>query len=177
SDVCSSDLVEWSVRPSQIAAMLRRPAIAVLPLVPLDDAPRVRALAGALTQDLAALFSRWCWFPVISCAATLRAWTPEATSPALGQTLGADLLVHGALRVSPSGWRLVVRIDSAATGHCIWTERHDFAADALLAVQDAVCEAIVAAAYPVLIAHTQAAPRRTGEPHDLAAWELAHEGM
>jgi tetratricopeptide (TPR) repeat protein len=70
-----------------------------------------------------------------------------------------------------------VRIDAVATGHCLWTERYDFPDAELFAVQDAVCEAVVAAAYPMLVAYTQAGLRRVRRPHELQTWELAHEGM
>jgi adenylate cyclase len=164
----------WNVRSKRLTALLQRPAIAVLPLVALDEHPRSRAVAGALAQDLSSLFARWCWFPVI----TLAGARPAGLSLAeLGQRLGVTFLVDGTLHRSSSSWRLSVRIDAVATGHCLWTERYDFPDAELFAVQDAVCEAIVAASYPMLIASTQARPRRVPHPHDLQAWELAHEGM
>ncbi len=164
----------WSVRPKRLTALLQRPAIAVLPLIALDEHPRSRAVAGALAQDLSSLFARWCWFPVI----TLAGARPAGLSLAeLGQRLGVTFLVDGTLHRSSSSWRLSVRIDAVATGHCLWTEHYDFPDAELFAVQDAVCEAIVAASYPMLIASTQARPRRVPHPNDLQAWELAHEGM
>ena len=91
---------------------------------------------------------------------------------------GATFVVDGNLRrSSPSSWRLSVRIDSATTGHCLWTERYEFPGDEMFAVQDTVCETVVAAAYPMLVAYTQAGLRRVPHPHELQTWELAHEGM
>lgn len=169
--------IAWSARPTCSATLIRRPTIAVLPFDPLDDDPRVRALTGALRHELSTLFARWSWFPLIAHSAAIRARSFERAAPELGLQLGASYLVGGALRVSPAAWRLDVHIDSAATGHRLWTERHEFADDRLFADQDAVCEAIVAAAYAVLIAHTRAGLRHVQRPCDLQAWELAHEGM
>lgn len=169
--------VGWSARPARTTALLRRPAITVLPLVALDDDPRARVVAAAIGQDLSALFARWCWFPVIAHAEAARPRSTDLGLAALGQRLGASFLVDGTLRRASSSWRLSVRIDSAATGHCMWSERYEFSDEELFAVQDTVCEAIVAAAYPMLIACTQAGLRRVHHPHDLQAWELAHEGM
>ncbi len=169
---------DWSAGPTHITALLRRPAIVVLPLLAIDAEPRARAVACAIGHDLANLFARWCWFPVINPAETIRARSPDLEPAALGQRLGAAFVVDGNLRrSSPSAWRLSVRIDSAATGHCLWTERYEFPADELFAVQDAVCERVVAAAYPMLVAHAQASLRPAPRPHELQTWELAHEGM
>jgi tetratricopeptide (TPR) repeat protein len=59
----------------------------------------------------------------------------------------------------------------------LWTERYEFAHEELFAVQDAVCEAIVAAAYPVLVAHTQTRLQQRPPTCDIGSWDLAHEGM
>ena len=169
--------VTWSAAPTRVTTMLGRPAIAVLPLVALDGDQRTRAVGGAIGNDLSDLFARWCWFPVIAHAGAISARTPDLSILELGERLGASFLVNGALRRSSSSWRLSIRIDSAATGHCMWNDHYDFPDDELFAVQDSICEAIVTASYPMLIAYSQARLRRVPNPHDLQAWELAHEGM
>ena len=169
---------DWSAGTTHIVALLRRPAIVVLPLLAVDADPRTRAVASAIGHDLSDLFARWCWFPVITPAETIRDRFADLDPAALGQRLGAAFVVDGNLRrSSSSSWRLSVRIDAAATGHCLWTERYEFPADELFAVQDAVCERVVAAAYPMLVAHAQASLRPAPRPHELQSWELAHEGM
>lgn len=168
--------IAWSARPAGIAALLGRPSLAVLPLVALDADPRAAAVACSIGQDLANLFARWCWFPVITHAGTGRRRPGEANLSELGERLGASFIVDGTLSRS-SSWRLTVRIDAAATGRCLWTERYNFPDEQLFAVQDAICESIVATAYPMLIAHAEANLRRVPHPRDLQAWELAHEGM
>lgn len=169
---------DWSAGPTHLTALLRRPAIVVLPLLALDADPRVHAVACAIGHDISNLLARWCWFPVITPAGTIRARSADLDPAALGQRLGATFVVDGNLRrSSPSSWRLSVRIDSATTGHCLWTERYEFPGDEMFAVQDTVCETVVAAAYPMLVAYTQAGLRRVPHPHELQTWELAHEGM
>lgn len=169
---------DWSAGPAHISGLLRRPAIVVLPLLAIDVDPRARAVACAIGHDLSNLFARWCWFPVITPVETIRDRFPDLDPAALGQRLGAAFVVDGNLRrSSPSSWRLSVRIDSAVHGRCLWTERYEFPADELFAVQDAVCEAVVSAAYPMLVAYTQAGLRRVTHPRELQTWELAHEGM
>lgn len=168
--------VASTARVGRSPASQRRPAIAVLPFVAADEEARGRAVAEALSHDLSALFARWCWFPVIPQAGVSRLRSAEHNLGELGQRLGASFLVAGSLR-RESAWRLSVRVDSAASGHCMWNERYDFPDDQLFAVQDAVSAAIVAATYPMLVAHVQAGLRRDLDPQGAPAWELAHEGM
>ncbi|MBZ5710415.1 LuxR C-terminal-related transcriptional regulator [Nannocystis pusilla] len=170
--------VAWEASPTQVAVVMKRPAIAVLSILALDEEPRTRAVAAALTEDLASLFSRWCWFPVISTSSSACARGLGKTTCEVGQQLGARFLVDGGLRIAGGTWRLSLHIDDVETGHRIWTDRRDYPAEALFDAQDAVCEAAVAAAYPVLVARVQAvlAPR-SRPPVEFAAWELAHEGM
>ncbi len=167
----------WSSGPAHITTLLRRPAIVVLPPIALDPDARARAVAGAIGHDLTCLFARWCWFPVITPPAAVRERSAELGPAELGRRLGATFVVDGALSRIPAAWRLSVRIDSAASGYCLWTERYEFPDDEMFAVQDAICETVVAAAYPTLVVYTQAGLRCIPRPQGFQAWELAHEGM
>lgn len=169
--------VAWAARPEKIAVVLERPAIAVLPTEAFDDEPTTRAAAWGLSYDLAALFARWCWFPVIAPAAAMVAPVLGETTQGLGQRLGASFLVTSALRTAVGPWRLTVRIVEANSGRWIWTDHYEFTPAALFTVQDRVCATIVANAYPVIVAHTEVALRGRLGAVDLAAWELAHAGM
>jgi len=162
--------------------LLARPGIAVLPLVALDDAPRPRAIARALGNELASLFACSCWFPVIAQVSTDNARALGATSEEIGRALGARFLVDGTLRATTSaggaaGWRLTVRVDDTERRECLWSERYDFADDQVFDVEDTLGAVIVATAYPVLVARVQLGLRRTPRAQSIAAWELAHRGM
>ncbi len=169
--------VAWAARPEELAVILDRPAIAVLPTEAFDDEPVTRAAAWGLTHDLAALFARWCWFPVIAPAAVVSAPAPGETAQSVGRRLGASFLVAAALRTATGPWRLTVRIVEASSGRWIWTDQYEFTPAELFAVQERVCASIVASAYPVLVAHTEVALRGRRGAADLNAWELAHHGM
>lgn len=165
----------WCARAPHAEAVLARPALAVHPVVALDDDPGLRTTAAGISADLAGLFARWCWFPVV--------WDPSppvapgATEPAPA----ADVRFRfaGSLRRHRAGLRLTVSVDDGADGPRLWTERYDLAATELFEVEDLMCGAIVAAAYPVLIAHTLADASRfpSAVPAELAAWELTHQAM
>jgi len=169
--------VAWVARPEKIAVVLDRPAIAVLPIEAFDDEPVTRAAAWGLTHDLAALFARWCWFPVIAPAAVGGAPAPGETAQSVGRRLGASFLVAAALRTATGPWRLTVRIVEADSGRWIWTDRYEFTPAELFTVQDTVCSTLVANAYPLLVAHTEVALRGRRGAAGLAAWEMAHHGM
>jgi TolB-like protein len=166
--------VAWEARPSRVAVVLRRPAIAVMPLRSDDADPRAHGLARGLTEDLASLFARWCWFPVISTLSSVHARTLGTSVEQIGVALGARFLVDGDVRPTSAGVRVSLHIDDAESGTQIWADRRELPWTMLHAHQDALCADAVGAAYPMLIARVTARPTVGVEA---SAWELAHEGM
>lgn len=169
--------VAWEAGAGRVAEVLERPAIVVLPVLALDGSERATAIAAGITRDLTTLFSRWCCFPVIAHASARDARALGDTSQEIGRRLGARFLVDGALRSSPSSFRVTVSVIDAESGYAVWTDGHDFSRDGLFEAQDAVCQAIVAAAYPRLVAtvHGTLAARR--HPRDMDAWAVAHAAL
>jgi TolB-like protein/Flp pilus assembly protein TadD len=163
--------------PSRVSAVLARPAIAVLPFAAAGRAEGAPGTASAITHDLTTLFARWCWFPVIAGTSAARVRAAGGSPRELGRTLGARFLVDGTLRVAPSSWRLHVRLDDVEVGRCLWAERYDFPRGEVFDVQDAVCEAIVATAYEVLIKGLTGRVVAPRHPDGVDAWALAHDGM
>lgn len=169
--------VNFEAQPEQVARVMHRPAIAVLPLLPLDDAPRTRSLAAGITEDLASLFARWCWFPVISTLASTHARSLGRSPGEIAAALDARFLVDGSVRSREQGIRISVRIDDAETGSAVWADQRDVAWDALLEQEDALCHAAVAAAYPLLVSRVMTGFPRQATRVALVDWELAHDGM
>lgn len=173
----ASAYATWQADPARVADLLARPAIAVLPLVTEAGDGAAAAAAPGLTRDLVTLFSRWCWFPVIASIATRDA-RALGSSQEIGRRLGAHFLVDGMLRARGATWRLTVDIVETGRGECLYAESRDFAAGGLFEAQDAVCQAVVAAAYPRLIRSLPAGPGRgAAPPAGLEAWQLAHAGL
>lgn len=166
----------WKSQPAQVARVMARPAIAVLPFEAADETRRAQTLAAGLTHDISALFARYCWFPVIAPSSTA-ALRPEERDVAGARRLGARYVVGATLRNVGAGMRLSARVEDAETGYCLWTERLDFEPRELFDVEDAVCQAVVAHAYPVLVAHARATHMQARRCEELDAWWLAHEGM
>jgi TolB-like protein len=169
--------LEWSATTEQLDRLLKRPAIAVLPLVALDADPRAATIAAGITHDLTALFSRWCWFPVITGASARDSRALAGDLRAVGERLGARFLVDAKLRSAGAVWRITACVVDASDGHCLWADSYDFPRDALFEVQDEVCQRMVAAAYPTLIASVHAGLAHDSPPATLQAWELAHRAF
>lgn len=168
----------WSAceaRPDVVERVLARPAIAVFPFRTEGTDPDLATIAAGFTTDLTALFARWSWFPVLTLPPGGVA--PAPSTVALGASLGACFMVFGELRRVARSYRLQVSIDDAETGHRLWTERVEFTKRSLFGVQDELCATLVATAYPVLIAQTTAWVGRERGSGNLAAWQLAHEGL
>jgi len=159
----------------EIATFLANPAIAVLPTTTGEGA-ELASLATAITQELCAMLSRWCWFPVIARSSTLQARDLGLNARELGAALDARFLVDPSLRATPRGWRLSVEVVDTLDGCTLWSERFDFFGAPFDAL-DALVAEVVACAYPVMAAHMAATSDRTPHPADPTAWQLAHRAV
>ena len=168
--------VSVAARLGQVERVLARPAIAVLPLELADDSARARVVASGIAHELHALFARWTWFPVIALVSTEAARAQGGTVQEAGRRIGARFVVDGALHVDGESFRMLARLTDVESGSTLWTERFEFPRDALFEARDEICAAIVSTGYQVMLAKVLRPPREE-LPDDLAAWELAHEGM
>jgi adenylate cyclase len=167
--------VAWESRPNQVAEVLSRPAIAVLPFESSSTDPRSQTVALGLFHDFAHMFARWCWFPVIATMSSKHGRSLGRTSQEIGAALNARFLVDGALRPRGSGWRLSVQLVDATTGFQLWSDQRDYSSEEPFGNESEVCHAIVAAAYSALTTATLFAQDLPGAEH--RAWELAYQGM
>ena len=173
----AAEYFSWEAQPSQVAAVLARSAIAVLPLVALASDASTTFLAAALSEDLASHFARFCWFPVTATTSSANGRTLGTTIAGIGRALGARFLVDGTLRPSGRGrLRLSLHVDDVETGCRTWSSTQDTTRAEVLSAQSELCEDVVASVYPVLISRCHAS---LGKPalHECDGWELAHRGM
>ena len=126
------------------------PVLAVLPFryQGLDAAGR--ALASALSDDVAMVLSGCRWFSVLSRSTT---HSLADSSPFIAKDFarltGADYLVYGAIVERESGLSLMIELADAETGHIRWAKRYDATSDVLSWAGD-VCPLIVAALDPAV---------------------------
>lgn len=154
-----------------------RPAIGVLPLITLSAEPRHETIAQSLTRELMALYSRWCWFPVIANASTCDARSLGKTSQEIGTQLGARFLVDAALCASATHLRITAGLTDTANGHCLWTDSYEVPHGDWQRMHDPICQTIVAATYPQLIATVHAGLPRGIPSEDLDAWVLTQQAL
>jgi TolB-like protein len=167
----------WGSGEAQLRRVFESPAIAVLPLrTTLDDAAAA-AIADGLAHDLVMLLSRWCCFPVLTHVSSADARNLGATTSEIGRRLGARFVVDGLLRSSAAGFRLSVSIAESEGGRCVWADSFEAPSAQLFEAEDRLAEAVVAAAYPVLIAAAAAPPGARDHPRNVDGWTLAHEAL
>jgi adenylate cyclase len=160
-----------------VVDVLRRPALAVLPLRALDADPRTTALASGVTEDLASLFARWCWFPVISTLASTHATWAGKPLDEVARGLGARFLVTGSVRATSRALRVSLCVDDCESSGHVFVDQRDVPWDELPDGPDALCCAVVAVTYPKLISRALAFTVAQQAQPQLKAWELAHGGM
>lgn len=168
-----------TAQSAQVEALLRRPAITVVPFgtpgLAGDPEGLASVVAFGLAQDLFVLFARWTWFPVIHAGAT-RGLDAGESSTVLGERLGARFIVRGGVRLHDDRLRVTARVDDAQTGHVLWADVFEIPRPDVLRAGDEIVAVIVAAAYPRLLraAGADAARLRSA---DVAAWEVTHAGV
>ena len=144
----------------RLERMRTLPAIGVLPLIAWSAEQRDATVAASITRELVALFSRRCWFPVIANASTRDARALGSTSQEIGALLGARFLVDASPHPSSKSFRIMACVTDASNGHCVWIETYEFPHADWFEMQTQTCQAIVAAAYPQIVATVQASQPR-----------------
>ncbi len=140
----------WNGEPSPAAAPAPdRPPIAVLdfadPAAPAEDQQLARAYAEELIGEL----SRNADLRIIAATSSF-AVDRAAGAEAIGRRLRAGYLVGGSVRREGDHLRVHVRLTQAADGHVVWSERHDVAAEQVLAVRDALVRKVAATLHSTL---------------------------
>jgi adenylate cyclase len=161
---------------SQVLAMFRRPAVAVLPFENLSGDPDQDYFADGLTEDIITALSLWRSFPVIARNST---FAYKGTSPDIrrvGEELGARYVVEGSVRRAGNRVRVTAQLINAENGHHIWAERFDRDLQDIFDLQDELSQQIAATIAPEL-EFAKDAVIRTAAPHSLDAWELAQRGF
>lgn len=169
--------VAYQTEADHVSEVLRRPALAVLALRPLDDDPRTKDLACALTEDLASLFARWCWFPVISTASSAHDTWRGRPLTEVAHALGARFLVSGSVRATSCSLRVSLHVDDHEVSEHVFADQRDIAWTSLFEQADEFCRSIVAVTYATLIRRVLATAVESPLGSDLPAWELAHQAM
>jgi TolB-like protein len=160
--------------PMPRAAILRRPMVAVLPLVPLG--PRGWGfLADGITEDLIAALARNRWLGVVSRNPCFAFRGSAEPLPVIGERLGADYVDTGSVRQERHRVRTNVEIAESRTGHALWTARIDHESDSVFDLQDEISAVIASRlAIELGMVEQQKAASRAGTSR--GAWDHYHLG-
>ncbi|MFO0575029.1 MAG: protein kinase [Polyangia bacterium] len=138
-----------------VAARSREKTVAVLPFRN-QSATEDAHLAEGLTEELIDALSMAQGVKVRSRGAVMGLHGDLRDSRALGQALGVQLIVEGALRRAGEQLRVTVRLVHVADGFQIWAQRFDRKVADFFSIADEVAQAITAA----LNAHRDEEPER-----------------
>jgi len=152
--------------------ILARPAVAVLPFVNQSDDPEQAYFASGITEDLIAALSAFRCFPVIGRSSLFAGCGVSPPAPEAARELQARFAVSGTVRRERDQVRITAQLTDAEKGHVLWARSYDRAFDGVLALQDEITRAIVAAIEPRLEKAAEA--RALAKPSDrLDAWDCS----
>jgi adenylate cyclase len=156
-------------------ALLRRPAIAVLPFQNLSGDPDQEYFADGLTEDIITALSSWRSFPVI---ARNSSFAYKGTSPdvrQVGKELGARYVIEGSIQKAANRVRVTAQLINAETGHHVWAERFDRELQDIFELQDEITGKIAAVVSPELV-KAESERSASKRPENLDAWDYCQRG-
>ena len=106
-------------------AILRRPAVVILPFLNLSgDATREYFVDG-ITEDLITALAQWRWFPVIARNSAFAYKGRAVDVKQVGRELNARYVLEGSLRLAGDRLRINAQLIDAGTGHHLWAQTYD----------------------------------------------------
>ena len=152
------------------ALLVDHPTIAVLPFANISGDPALESLADGMTEELITALSKGGWLFVATRASSFACKGQALGTAQAARKLGVRYLLAGALRQEAGRRRISVQLIDAIADHQIWAERYDRDFIDRLAVQDEICEHVVAAIEPQLYIAEQVRVQRKS-PANLNGWE------
>jgi adenylate cyclase len=156
-------------------ALLRRPALAVLPFENLSGDPEQEYFADGLTEDIITALSSWRSFPVIARNSTFAYKGKSPDIRQVGEELGARYVIEGSVRKAANRVRVTAQLINADTGHHVWAERFDRDLEDIFDLQDEITGKIAAVVAPELV-RAESERSATKRPENLDAWDYCQRG-
>jgi adenylate cyclase len=158
------------------AAILDRPAVAVLPFVNMSGDPEQEYFADGLSEDIITALSYWRSFPVIARNSTFAYKGRSVDVRKVATELGARYVLEGSVRRSGERVRITTQLIDAMTGHHVWADKFDRVLEDIFELQDEITQRIAAAVAPEVerAEHKRLGTKRT---RSLSAWEYYLRGM
>jgi adenylate cyclase len=174
--------IEMELSPNSLrsieraGSVLRKPAVAVLPLENISGDPEQEYFADGLTEDITTALALWRSFPVIArnSAQTYKGQSSDIRK--VGQELGARYVIEGSVRKAGERVRVTAQLIDAESGRHVWAEKFDRRMEDIFDLQDELTHRIAATVIPELEREEQKRLVMT-PPRNLDAWEFYLRGM
>jgi serine/threonine-protein kinase len=134
--------------------------IAVLPFVNVGAAEEQDYFADGLTEELITTLSRVDGLSVVARTSAFALRGRELDVREVGRQLAAEAIIEGSVRLSGRRLRITARLVSVADGTQRWADAYDREVQDVLAIQEDIAQAIVAALKGRLGVGDRAAVRR-----------------
>lgn len=160
---------------SSIPALVRRPAIAVLPFTNMSGDSDQEFFADGLTEDIITELSRFRELLVISRGSVFVHKGKPIPVQEIAKEFGVDYVVEGSVRKAGNRVRVTVQLIDAETDTHVWADRYDRELADIFAIQDEITSAIVSTLRGRVEAASQDRAKR--KPTDsMAAYECVLTG-
>jgi len=122
----------------------REKSIAVLPFVNMSGDPEQEYFSDGITEDIITELSRFSELLVIARTSSFAFKGQALDIREAAEKLGVQYVVEGSVRREGTRIRISVQLVDGTSGSHLWANRYDRDLEDLFAVQDEVCETVVA---------------------------------
>lgn len=159
-----------------LAAIAKRPSIAVLPFANLNRDPDEDYFADGISEDITTALSKNRWLTVIARNPAFAFRNSKDSIRTIGEKLNADYVVTGSVRKAGTRFRITAQVVDADTEHSVWSERFDRDKADIFDLQDDISELVAARIESELgLTEQRKAERRPRK--NLGAWDLYQLGV
>jgi TolB-like protein/class 3 adenylate cyclase/predicted negative regulator of RcsB-dependent stress response len=153
------------------SAATRKPSVAVLPFLNLNQDSSEDVFADGITEDITTALAKNRWLTVIARNPAFAFRGSKESIRIIGQKLNADYLVTGSVRKAGTRFRITVQVADADTEQSVWSERFDRDKVDIFDLQDEISELVAGRIEAELgLSEQKKAERRPRK--NLGAWDL-----
>jgi TolB-like protein/class 3 adenylate cyclase len=156
-------------------APAKKPSVAVLPFVNLNQDPSEDIFADGIAEDITTALAKNRWLTVIARNPAFSFRGSKEPLRVIGEKLGADYLVTGSVRKAGSRFRITIQVADAETEQNVWSERFDRDKVDIFDLQDEI-SALVAGRIEAELGLSEQKKAERRPRKNLGAWDLYQLG-
>jgi TolB-like protein/Tfp pilus assembly protein PilF len=131
-------------QPDALAAIAKRPSVAVLPFTNQNRDPEEDYFADGISEDIITSIAKHRWLSVVARNPAFAFRNSSDSIRAIGEKLNAHYVVTGTVRKAGARFRITVQLLDAATEHSVWSERFDREMRDVFELQDEISGLVAA---------------------------------